>query len=654
MGFKEAVKQILVRKIEQTYEKQLSRKKVSYHTWVEEKEKQELAAKDVHIVREPEMTLPEDYVLFCQEKGQLAPEAATWLVDFLKENPKVQIAYGDEDYLNEQGVRENPWYKPCWSPDSYLSQFYVGSAIVVKKELVGDTIPGNLKRKENLFFFSDPQELRACLTGWIRQAGGFAKGCKTIAGCSHILFHVTDTNVWKNYLESSEQADLPGESEESSKGSTVDFSDISVIIPSKDNPKVLGKCLESLKALVDGCAESSAQPWITSHPEIIIVDNGSNEENKRQIEALTAGMKYIYRPMAFNFSKMCNLGVEAATGKYILLLNDDIEVCGRGWLSAMKAKARLPYVGAVGLKLYYPDSRKIQHAGITNLPVGPVHKMQFAEDEGSIYFDRNRADMNCLAVTAACLLVEKTKYLEVGGLKESLQVAYNDVDLGFALYEAGYQNVVINTHYAYHHESLSRGNDETREKQARLQREREHLYEMHRDLKGQDPYYPEGLSKDGLDSRIVPAYFGARNQIQKGILEKCTFDPEQVRVDRCLLIGMEQSEAEKIRGFGVVLGDHNACYERYVVLAEERLVEAAEGRCPENMWQIAAQPQYRQDLEENLPDQKYVALSGFHVQLAETELKKLEPGREYRIGVLAVHRINKGKLLNWSSRCYSI
>lgn len=626
MGLKEAVKQLWVKKIEKEYEKLLSQKKISYREWVEDKEREAVSrcvkTVDAHESRDS-AAVPDDpgeYVLLQQKAGHLSEHAKLWISAYFAEHPEVQILYGDEDFLNEQGIRENPWYKPCWSPDTYLSQFYVGSVIAVKKSLL-----------EKNYLFSTPQEIRPILTPCIKLAGGFEKGCRTIARCPQVLFHVTDRKVWEKYLASAETVLNGKEGVETEK--------VSVIIPSKDNPEVLGKCLESLRK--------------TSGPEIIVVDNGSSPENKRKIEELTRGMKYIYEPMEFNFSRMCNIGADAAGGKYLLFLNDDIEVCGEDWLYAMKAKARLPYVGAVGLKLYYPDSNRIQHAGITNLPVGPVHKMQFTLDEGSIYFDRNRADMNCLAVTGACLLIDKEKYMEVGGLKESLRVAYNDVDLGFALYEAGYQNVVINTHYAYHHESLSRGSDETREKQARLQKEREHLYEMHPALKGKDPYFPSELSIDGPDVRIVPGYYNARNTVQKASMEAARFDSAQIRVDNCLLLGIEQSEKSMIRGYAVVLGDNNACYDRFVVLAEEEELTGSGNRsmCPENVWLISTEPQYRQDLEENIPDQVGAPMCGFHVSLSEAEQSKLVPGREYRVGVLAVHKINKGKILNWSARC---
>lgn len=666
MNLKETVKQLWIKKIESEYNRQLAGKKISYHDWVGG---QEQPGK--------EKSGRKDYVLFCQKEGHLAKEACGWLDTFFEQHPRAQIVYGDEDFLTEDGIREMPWYKPCWSPDTYLSQFYFGSVVAIRRELYefvrerlkseGTEFLSNLQSLEEKeeetekFIFGNPGEIRPLITACIRHVGGFQKACVSIENCPRILFHVTEKEVWERYLTSSEdfaeeETSVWGQRKELSQENgenreKYDFRDVSVIIPSKDNPQVLAKCLQSLKEVVD----------IPTGAEVIIVDNGSREENRMWIEKLTEGMKYLYRPMEFNFSRMCNAGVEAATGKYLLFLNDDIEVCGREWLAAMKEKAALPYVGAVGLKLYYPDSKRMQHAGITNLPVGPVHKMQFTEDKGRIYFDRNRSDMNCLAVTGACLLIDREKYQEAGGLKESLQVAYNDVELGFALYEAGYHNVNINRYYGYHHESLSRGSDETREKQFRLQKERERLYEMHPMLKGRDPYYPDRLYLDGPDVRIVPGFINALNTVQEARMEFLPFEEGQMRLDPCVMAGVEVAGAGMIKGYGVVLGDNNACYDRYVILKQvgeegtkdTSYKEAASKKIGSQIWMIKTQPQYRQDLEENIPDQKNVALCGYHVALSQDQEEKLEAGAAYQVGVLAVHKITKGKLANWSSRCYT-
>ena len=179
----------------------------------------------------------------------------------------------------------------------------------------------------------------------------------------------------------------------------------SIIIPTKDHPIILFDCIHSV--LESGNYRDF---------EIIVVDNGSNEQNRARIERMRDMLNedfrfvYHYEPMEFNFSKMCNLGVSLATGDYILLLNDDIEITQDNWLEKLMEKAVLPHVGAVGAKLIYPGTEIIQHAGITNIHLGPAHKLQFRSDALEFYFGRNRMAMDVLGVTGACLLVKKKAF----------------------------------------------------------------------------------------------------------------------------------------------------------------------------------------------------------------------------------------------------
>ena len=185
---------------------------------------------------------------------------------------------------------------------------------------------------------------------------------------------------------------------------------VSIVIPSKDNPGVLSTCIHSI-------LEASTY----RNFEIIVIDNGSSIKNKERIHLMLSQMqeecrfRYIYEPMEFNFSAMCNKGAALAKGDYILLLNDDIEIIQEDWLDKMLEKAMLPHVGAVGVKLLYPGSHTIQHAGITNIRLGPAHKLQFRDDRTDYYFLRNRLSFDVLGVTGACLMVKKNVYEAAGG-----------------------------------------------------------------------------------------------------------------------------------------------------------------------------------------------------------------------------------------------
>lgn len=637
MGIRTAVKQILVRQQDKKYEAELSRLRVTYEQWASEQE----AARSVL----PPVEVSTEFVIIRQRKGRLAVNAEERICAFFGRHPEVEILYGDEDLWAAGAERTTPWYKPCWSPDTYRSQFYPGSVIAVRRPLWEKA--GEDTAQEILF--DTAGEMRVLFDRLFFTAGGFHRDCHSIAHMEEILFHgewtgAGEENPWEEYQTAGESDWLRGELKKQAEYIPTQHK-VSVIIPSKDNPKVLKKCLESL----------TKRPKGGIPMEILLVDNGSSEENRRYIEKLlekvkprTAGIQYLYEPAEFNFSAMCNLGAEQADGDLLLFLNDDIEVCENDWLERMAERALQPYVGSVGLKLYYPDSVKIQHDGIVNLPVGPVHKLQFMEDDRSYYFGRNRFTCDCIAVTGACLLLRSEVFRDAGGFREELRVAYNDVELGFRLVEMGYCNVVLNDRYAYHHESLSRGSDESPEKGKRLKEERELLYQMHPEFRGEDPYYPVGLNREGLDSRIVPAYVTDRNILQEPAWNSA--DRQKMlrgaRQDDCLMARVETAGPERIQGYSVILGDDNACYEKYLLLLPCAAEDDVAAQTGQSIWHMQLQPAYRQELEENLPDQKNVALGGFCVKRAGEKL----PAGDYVIAVLAVNRVSGLRLWNTTGK----
>ncbi len=629
MGIRTAVKQMLVRQQDKKYEAELAKRRVTYEQWAAEQEAARPAV--------PPVETAQEFVIVRQKRGRLAENAEERICAFFGQHPEVEILYGDEDLWATGAERTTPWFKPCWSPDIYRSQFYPGSVIAVRKNLLEEAG----EKADHEILFDTAKEIRTLMDRLIWSAGGFKRDCHSIAHMEEILFHGDWTESqegtpWEEYQTVGESDWLRTELKKQAEYIPTEHK-VSVIIPSKDNPKVLENCLRSLTGRL-----RSGIPM-----EILLVDNGSSEENRRSIEKLleelrprTAGIQYLYEPAEFNFSAMCNLGAEHADGDLLLFLNDDIEVCEDDWLEQMAERALQPYVGSVGLKLYYPDSVKIQHDGIVNLPVGPVHKLQFMEDDRSYYFGRNRFTCDCIAVTGACLLLRAEVFRNAGGFREALRVAYNDVELGFRLVEMGYCNVVLNDRYAYHHESLSRGSDETPEKMRRLSEERELLYQMHPEFRGEDPYYPMGLNREGLDSRIVPAYVTDRNILQEPAWNSA--DREKVlgnaRQDDCLMARVETAGPERIQGYSVILGDDNACYEKYLLLLPEETGEP--------VWSMKLLPAYRQELEENLPDQKNVALGGFCVARAGEKL----PVGTYTTAVLAVNRISGLRLWNTTGK----
>lgn len=611
MGIKSFLKQGMAYGLDKQYEKKCASRKILYKDWVASMEEAESSSAGERV---------EAVFLSDAENGAWADGAKERAEAFLSAHPEVCVVYGDEDVETAPGQYENPWLKPCWSPDTYLWKDYLGEAVAVRKS------------------FYEKAEEKSC-DGLLKAAGGFTKGCQSIAHMNGILFHrKTDWFTGETNSSMTREKTAGGQTDcRDAKKQGMPY--ISVIIPSKDNAVVLKKCLDTLKKTA---ADISY--------EVLLVDNGSGEAVKKKIEEMTADapdILYIYEPMEFNFSKMCNLGAERAKGSLLLFLNDDIEATHTGWLSDMAKLAERPHVGAVGCKLLYPDTDKIQHAGITNLPMGPVHKLQFLRDNKCYYDNRNRGIRNVSAVTAACLMVRREVFEEAGGFCESMQVAFNDVDFCFTLLEKGYYNAVCNHIHLLHHESMSRGADESEEKLKRLHRERTMLCDRHPGLNGKDPFYHDWLNRTGLDTRIQPAYRSGREiadvQAAKEVAKESNeaYVLKNARKDRCLLVRIEAADASHISGYGVVLGSDNACFNGKLLLERK-------GRQPA-VYELDFTEQYRQDLQENMPDQKNVALCGFHVNIAEPL-----PEGEYRIGMLATDKISGSSLMNYSNRTFIV
>lgn len=424
----------------------------------------------------------------------------------LNEDHTLDFIYSDEDKLSEDGTkRRNPFFKPDWSPDTFMSLMYTCHLAVYRKSLL-DEMGGLRVGLEG----SQDYDLVLRVMEKTNRIGHVPK----------ILYHwrereestANDISAKPYIIETTKKAKLEALERRGVKGHLEYIKDIvmfrvvyevvgnprvSIIIPSKDNYDILKQCLTSIRK------ETKYQNY-----EIIVVDNGSAEETHAKYTQMCKELecKYHYAPMEFNFSKMCNIGAHLADGQFLLFLNDDIRVEGAEWLERMLGHAQQPHTGAVGCKLIYPNTNLIQHVGVVSFMVGPGHAFQRINDDLNCYWGRNKLEYNYSAVTGACLMIDRNKYDQVGGFSEQLPVAYNDIDLCFNLVEAGYYNVVRTDVRLYHYESVSRGYDAVSpEKAARQQREMKKLYDRHPEFKGYDPCYNPNLigNSDNFSLRLL-------------------------------------------------------------------------------------------------------------------------------------------------------
>lgn len=405
--------------------------------------------------------------------------------------------YTDENTFSEEPRDAyNPHFKPDFSPDTLRSYNYICHLSAFSRELLDsvgyfrseydgsqdyDLILRLTEKAKKVF------HIRKILYYWRAHKNSVAQdvGAKPY----------TVTAAKKALAAHLERCGLKGEVLDSSVPTTyhikyeIDGNPlISVIIPNKDHTDDLDICLKSLYE------KSSYKNF-----EVIIVENNSTEkETFEYYEAIAqkhGNIKIVKWEGNFNYSAINNFGVNYAKGEFILLLNNDVEIINGSCLEEMLMFAQRKDVGAVGAKLYYSDDT-VQHAGVIlglGGTAGHAHKHFGRSHPG--YMARASIAQNLSACTAACLMMRRDVFDEVGGLDESFEVAFNDVDLCMKIRKKGY--LVVFTPYAelYHYESKSRGNDSTPEKLERFRGEIDRFKEKwQKQLDDGDPYYNPNLT----------------------------------------------------------------------------------------------------------------------------------------------------------------
>jgi GT2 family glycosyltransferase len=270
---------------------------------------------------------------------------------------------------------------------------------------------------------------------------------------------------------------------------------VTLIIPTRNSVSLLRKCVRSITHKTD------YSPF-----EILIVDNGSDDpETLLYMKGISSqeGIRVIRDDRVFNYSALNNTAVKLARGTIIGLINNDIEVISSDWLSEMVSHAIRPEVGAVGARLWYPDDT-LQHGGVI-LGRGSAwhaHRNIAKNDPG--YMARAICIQSFSAVTGACLVVRKSVYEELGGLNEAdLQVTFNDVDFCIRVLKAGYRNIWTPYAELYHHESATRGDDDTPAKSARARHELNYMQTRWACELMQDPAYSPNLTNESEDFSLA-------------------------------------------------------------------------------------------------------------------------------------------------------
>lgn len=434
------------------------------------------------------------------------------------ESPTTGILFSDEDELqHRRGKRFQPWFKPDFDPESLLETRAFGSSWMVRTDLVGKT--GGWKTDSCR---SDPEQDLF----WNLIATG-----QNVEHIHQILLHRAGPvphGETDPLVQSAKKAIallgrkavitpgvFPGTCEV--RPAQTCRPRVSVMIPNRDQAAMLRDCTNSLFA--------------TDYPdlEILIVENGSREKAThdlyRELEA-TGKVRVLPWTESFNYSGVNNLAAKNATGELLLLLNNDVTATDNSWLERMVEQTLEPGIGAVGPTLLYPDGR-VQHAGcVFGVEDSVGHRLRFADPKTRGYGDFLAVTRQISAVTGACLMVTKKAYFEVGGMDEYLGLTFNDIDFCLKLTRAGLRNIYLARASLIHHECVTRGQDLTPPKRARMNCEMEYFVRKWGKMTEFDPFHSPYLTSMFNTLWLKPGI----PALSRGLAQTPTIEPESKNV----------------------------------------------------------------------------------------------------------------------------
>jgi GT2 family glycosyltransferase len=444
-----------------------------------------------------------EFVALLDHDDEYTPDALYRVARHLNDHRDADIVYSDEDKLDLGGGRCDPYFKPDWSPEHFLSCMYTPHLLVARRSLVEQA--GRFRAG-----FEGAQDYDLLLR--------MSELTSRIDHLPHVLYHwrklpqsaasATDAKPWaldagRKSLEDAvrrramDAEVLPGAAQGLFRvrfriqGEPL----VSMIVPTTGKPrKVAGATIDTLRTLVRSVRQKTSY---ARYEFVIVADRGEvTDEVRRALEG-SAHRIVEYEPRAtFNFSHKINFGAAHANGEHLLLLNDDVEVISSDWLTAMLEYSQQKEIGAVGAKLLYPDGR-LQHIGIVlGIHGGAGHAFHQHAGASPGYASSAVSVRNYSAVTGACMMTRRDAFDAVGGFDEQLSVDFNDVDYCLRLRRAGYR--IVFTPYAtlYHHESASFGPRTQNSKELELMRAR------WADAIERDPYYHRELTREFTDYRL--------------------------------------------------------------------------------------------------------------------------------------------------------
>ena len=442
-----------------------------------------------------------EYIARIDQHDLLSPHTLFFLAQEINRYPDTDLLYTDDDTINENGERLTPRFKPDWNPDLFFSHNYIASLTLYRCHRVLALGGYRLGYEGAEDYDLSLRSMRETESTNIRHIAKILYHCRLISRPpSPVPLQLDSSNTRATAHQSAKLA-----LNDYFAGSRIIVDDgpapnlyhiqhplpeklplVSIIIPTRDRVELLKKCITSIQQ------KTAYKNW-----EILVVDNQSEESlTHTYFEEIQCNsqIRVIRYEKPFNYSALNNHAVQYAAGKILVLMNNDVEVMSEKWLTEMVSHAIRPEIGAVGAKLLYANGL-VQHAGVI-LGLGGVagHAHKYIEGDEPGYCHRAVVAQNLSAVTGACLVVRKECYNEVGGLNEDLAVAFNDIDFCLKLLSAGYRNIFTPFACLYHHESMSRGQNDTPEKNELFRREFSFMKDAWGKMLQDDPAYNQNLT----------------------------------------------------------------------------------------------------------------------------------------------------------------
>jgi GT2 family glycosyltransferase len=440
-----------------------------------------------------------EFLVLVDRPVLLRPHALLAFARTIERDSNATVIYADEDTIDESGVRSNHWFKPDWSPSLLACQNYLGGFVCLRRSVVEsvgarpDEIPGFWGWSLSLRLATEvdpdsvhhlPFVLHHRASEEVQQPDAASRARAMRALASRL-----------SGIQGPVEVEAAGEfSFRSRRVISERQPSVTVIVPSTGDARILDPCIEGL-----------VRRTSYANVEIIVVANGPQiYEAKRRRYLQDVGAHENVRVVfddatAYNFSRLNNEAVRAAETELVCFLNDDTEVITPEWLAAMVARVSEDGVAAAGAMLYFPNDT-IQHAGVI-LGVGDIAAHAYAGSPRGTpgYHDRALLDQDISCVTAACMLVRRQAFLDVGGFDEALAIAYNDVDLCLRLREAGWRIVWTASAELYHRESASLGRHTLGSSEAEWLAARVIVKGRWSKQLLEDPYYSPNLSLDRFE-----------------------------------------------------------------------------------------------------------------------------------------------------------